>query len=110
MMLRHRNIHATREGTASPGARVSRVAGVLLAGVGVAHLANPHLFTSLTRRAFPRQTRRYVYVNGVAATAIGLGIRGPRTRALATVAGVGYAAHLSGRVSSTSRRSALTRR
>lgn len=110
MMTRRRSIHAKSEGTTALGARVSRVAGVLLAGVGVAHLANPQLFTSLTRRALPRRTRRYVYLNGVAATAVGLGIRRPRTRALATIAGVGYAAHLSGRASSASRGRALTRR
>lgn len=95
---------------ASPAARVPRLAGVILAGIGIAHLTNPHLFTPLTRRAFPRRTRRYVYLNGVAATAIGLGIRMPRTRVLATIAGVGYGAHLGGRVSSTDRRRALRRR
>ncbi|MCP9272165.1 hypothetical protein [Mycolicibacterium arenosum] len=95
---------------ASTGARLPRLAGVILAGVGVAHLTNPHLFTSLTRRAFPRRTRRYVYLNGVAATAIGLGIRAPRTRMLATIAGVGYGAHLGGRASSTARRRVLRRR
>lgn len=83
---------------------VTRLAGAALAAVGVAHLANPRLFTPLTRRAFPRRTRLYTYANGVAATAIGIGIRNPRTRGSAMVMGVGYGAHLSGRAARTARR------
>ena len=84
---------------------ISRFAGLVLAGAGVAHLPNPRLFTPLSRRAFPRRTQLYTYLNGVALTLVGLGLRMARTRGLATIVGVGYAAHVSGRASRATRRS-----
>ena len=89
---------------------IARFAGLILAGVGVAQLANPRLFTPLSRRAFPRRTRLYTYVNGVVLTWVGLGLRMPRTRGLATIVGVGYAAHVSGRATRTVRRNDRVRR
>ena len=82
----------------------ARLAGSTLAGVGAAHLTNPRLFTPLTKRSYPRRTRRHTYLNGVAAVGVGLGIRMPRTRALATIVGVGYGAHLAGRAARTAHR------
>ena len=89
---------------------IARFAGLVLAAAGVAHLTNPRLFTPLSRRAFPRRTRLYTYVNGVALTSVGLGLRMARTRGLATIAGVGYAAHVSGRATRTARRSDRVRK
>ncbi|BBZ27465.1 hypothetical protein MMAD_17600 [Mycolicibacterium madagascariense] len=86
----------------------ARVAGLVLAAIGVAQLANPHLFDPLARRVFPRRTRLQTYVNGAVLTLVGLGIRLPRTRGLATIVGVGYAAHVSRRATRTARRAERT--
>jgi hypothetical protein len=76
---------------------VARVAGLTLVGAGIAHLTNPWLFIPLTQQAYSRRVRLHTYVNGAVATAVGLGIRNRRSRSWATLAGVGYGAHLAAR-------------
>ena len=44
--------------------RVPLIVGLAVAGAGVSHFVAPQLFTGITEKAFPRNTRRYIYVNG----------------------------------------------
>ena len=64
----------------SGGSRVAKLAGLALAGLGVAHFVNPELFDGLTGQAFPRDTRKHVYIDGGIETAIGLGLISRKTR------------------------------
>ncbi len=70
--------------------RSVRVAGLILTGVGAAHFLRPDPFESLLRPVFPRNTRWHMYVNGVKATLVGLGMVLPRTQRVAVLAAVGY--------------------
>ena len=40
--------------------RVARLAGLSLAGAGVAHFVAPQLFEGITKSAFPRDTDRHI--------------------------------------------------
>jgi uncharacterized membrane protein len=68
--------------------------GLALAGAGVSHFAAPQLFDAITRPAFPRNTRQFIYINGALETAIGLGLAVQKTRKLATLGVVGYLGYL----------------
>jgi uncharacterized membrane protein len=85
-------------GKKSGGSRAATIAGVALAGAGVAHFVKPEAFEDVTRQAFPRDTRRHVYIDGGIETAIGLGLASPKTRKLAVVGLLGYGAYLAGNV------------
>ncbi|RDH77353.1 hypothetical protein DVS77_17885 [Mycolicibacterium moriokaense] len=74
------------------------MAGLAVAGVGVAHFVKPELFEEVTGQAFPRDTRKHVYIDGGIETAIGLGLSSPKTRKLAVVGLIGYGAYLAGNV------------
>ena len=78
--------------------RLATIAGLGLAGVGVAHFVSPQLFDSTTAQAFPRDTRRHTYIDGSIETALGLGLAAPKTRKLALIGAVGYGAYLAGNV------------
>jgi len=80
--------------TDSNGSRVATVAGLGLAGVGVSHFVKPELFESITAPAFPRDTRKFIYINGALETAIGLGLAVRKTRKLALIGALGYGAYL----------------
>lgn len=80
------------------GSRLATLAGLGLAGVGLAHFAKPQAFESITVAAFPRDTGRHIYVNGGIETALGLGLSIRKTRKLAAVGGLGYIAYLAGNV------------
>jgi len=82
----------------SGGSRFATLAGLGVAGVGVAHFVRPELFGDVTQRAFPRDTRKHVYIDGGIETAIGLGLVSPKTRKLAVLGLVGYGAYLAGNV------------
>ncbi len=73
-------------------------AGLALAGTGVAHFTSPQLFDDLTKQAFPRDTRKHVYIDGGIETALGLGLASRKTRSLAIVGLIGYGAYLAGNV------------
>ncbi|AKS30733.1 hypothetical protein [Mycolicibacterium goodii] len=75
---------------------LAKLAGLGLAGVGVAHFAKPQLFESVTKPAFPRDTRKHVYTNGGIETALGLALSARKTRRLATVGTIGYLTYLAG--------------
>lgn len=83
----------------SGGSRVAAtIAGVAVAGTGVAHFVSPQLFDGLTAQAFPRDTRRHLYIDGAIETAVGLGLTTRKTRPLAIIGLIGYGAYLAGNV------------
>lgn len=82
----------------SSGSRLAALAGLAVAGVGVSHFVKPELFEDVTKQAFPRDTRKHVYIDGGVETAIGLGLASPKTRRLAVVGLLGYGAYLAGNV------------
>jgi uncharacterized membrane protein len=77
---------------------IATLAGVGLVGAGVAHFVKPELFDDVTGQAFPRETRKHVYIDGGIETAIGLGLASRKTRKLAVVGLLGYGAYLAGNV------------
>jgi uncharacterized membrane protein len=72
------------------------LAGLSLAGAGVAHFIVPQLFEGITKSAFPRDTHRHIKTNGGIETALGLGLLVPKTRKLARLGSLGYVAYLAG--------------
>lgn len=82
----------------SGGSRVATLTGLALAGAGVAHFTSPQLFDDLTKQAFPRDTRKHVFIDGGIETAIGLGLTSRKTRPLAVIGLIGYGAYLAGNV------------
>jgi uncharacterized membrane protein len=70
------------------------LAGLLLAGTGVAHFVRPQVFEGITKTAFPRDTDRHLKTNGGIETAIGVGLLVPKTRRLATLGTLGYVGYL----------------
>ncbi len=78
--------------------RVAVLAGLGLAGTGVAHFVKPELFESVTKSAFPRDTEKYIKANGAIETAIGLGFAARKTRKLAVLGLLGYGAYLAANV------------
>jgi uncharacterized membrane protein len=78
----------------SKNSRVATLAGLSLAGAGVAHFVRPQLFESITKPLFPEDTARHIMTNGGIETAIGVGLLVPKTRRLAVLGSVGYIAYL----------------
>jgi uncharacterized membrane protein len=78
--------------------RLASLVGLGLAGVGISHFVKPQLFDSMTRQAFPKDTRQHIYIDGGVETVLGLGIAVPKTRKLALIGAVGYVAYLAGNV------------
>ncbi len=78
--------------------RAVAVAGLALAGTGLSHFVVPQVYEGLTKAAFPTNTRQYVYIDGAAETAIGLGIASPKTRRFALAGLVVYLLYLLGNV------------
>jgi uncharacterized membrane protein len=74
--------------------RLPVLAGLLLAGTGVAHFVRPQVFEGITRTAFPRDTDRHLKTNGGIETAMGVGLLVPKTRRLATLGTLGYVGYL----------------
>jgi uncharacterized membrane protein len=78
--------------------RALKVAGLALAGTGLAHFLVPQLFDGMTKAPFPDNTRAHVYADGGIETAIGLGLAAQRTRKLALAGLLGYLIYLTGNV------------
>ncbi len=78
--------------------RATTVAGLALAGAGLAHFVVPQLFEGLTKPAFPSNTRQHVYIDGGIETAVGLGLAAQQTRKLALIGLAGYLLYLIGNV------------
>ena len=77
---------------------MAKLAGLAIAGVGVAHFVKPELFDDITAQAFPRDTRSHLYIDGGIETAIGLGLISRKTRRMAIIGLIGYGAYLAGNV------------
>ena len=58
----------------------------------------PSCSTDITGQAFPRDTRKHVYIDGGIETVIGLGLTTRKTRPLAIIGLIGYGAYLAGNV------------
>lgn len=82
----------------SAKSRIATLTGLAVAGVGVAHFVRPEAFEDITGRAFPRDTRKHIFIDGGVETAIGLGLASPKTRRLAVIGLLGYGAYLAGNV------------
>lgn len=78
--------------------RALTLAGLGIAGVGLAHFTSPQLFDGITKQAFPRNSRQHLYINGGIETALGLGLSTRQTRPLAVVGAISYVAYLAGNV------------
>lgn len=78
--------------------RATTVAGLALAGAGLAHFVVPQLFDGLTKPAFPTNTRQHVYIDGGIETVVGLGLAAQQTRKLALIGLAGYLVYLIGNV------------
>ena len=83
---------------AEKNSRGAKLAGLAIAGVGLAHFTSPQMFEPITSSAFPRNTRQHLYTNGGIETALGLGLSARQTRPLAVVGLIGYLAYLAGNV------------
>ncbi|MEB4209557.1 hypothetical protein [Mycobacterium sp. 94-17] len=70
------------------------IVGAGLATMGLAHLVRPAMFDSIVAPAFPRNTRRHIYVNGSIETLLGAGLVPRASRRIATVGLAGYVAYV----------------
>jgi uncharacterized membrane protein len=73
---------------------IIRLSGLVIASVGLAHFAKPEAFESITKSAFPDNTRQHIAINGEIETLLGVGLAAPKTRRLAVIGSVGYLAYL----------------
>ncbi|MDT5335192.1 MAG: hypothetical protein QOD90_697 [Mycobacterium sp.] len=78
--------------------KLPTLVGLALAGTGVAHFVRPALFVGITKSAFPKDTDRYLKINGGLETALGLGLAAPKTRKLAIAGLLGYGGYLAANV------------
>jgi len=74
------------------------LAGLGMAGIGLAHFAKPDAFESITAQAFPENTQQHLYMDGAAETVLGLALAMPKTRKLAVVGLLGYGGYLAANV------------
>ena len=70
------------------------LAGLGMAGIGLAHFVKPDAFASITAQAFPENTEQHLYIDGAAETVLGLALALPKTRKLAVVGLLGYGGYL----------------
>lgn len=70
------------------------LAGLALAVIGLSHFVKPEVYEPLTAKAFPTDTRQYVYIDGAVETVLGLALSLPRTRKLGIVGLLGYGLYL----------------
>jgi len=74
------------------------LAGLGMAGIGLAHFVKPDAFESITAQAFPENTHQHLYIDGAAETVLGLALVMPKTRKLAVVGLLGYGGYLAANV------------
>jgi uncharacterized membrane protein len=74
------------------------LAGLGMAGIGLAHFVKPDAFESITAQAFPENTQQHLYMDGAAETVLGLALVMPKTRKLAVVGLLGYGGYLAANV------------
>lgn len=70
------------------------LAGLGMAGIGLAHFVKPDAFESITAQAFPENTQQHLYMDGAAETVLGLALAVPKTRKLAVLGLLGYGGYL----------------
>jgi uncharacterized membrane protein len=70
------------------------LAGLGMAGVGVAHFVKPDAFESITAQAFPENTEQHLKMDGAAETVLGLALAIPKTRRIAVIGLLGYGGYL----------------
>lgn len=73
---------------------LARIAGIIVALLGLAHFAFPSRLEPLVAPSFPINTRTHTFINGAAATAVGLGLRSPRTRCAGWLGVFAYLAYI----------------
>jgi uncharacterized membrane protein len=78
--------------------KIATVAGLGLAGIGLAHFVKPDAFESVTATAFPENTGQHVHIDGAAETALGLALLVPKTRKLAIWGLLGYSGYVAANV------------
>ncbi len=66
----------------------------MLAATGLSHFFKPQVYEKMTALAFPKNTRRHVYIDGAIETAIGAGLVAPKTRKFAYAGIAGYLGYL----------------
>lgn len=76
--------------------RRAQLAGLGLAGVGLAHFVAPQLFERMIASVFGGDPRKRIYVNGCIETTLGAGVAIGRTRPIAIAGTIGYVAYLVG--------------
>jgi uncharacterized membrane protein len=76
--------------------QAAELVGLAIVASGLAHFISPQLIEPAAKPMFPNNTRRYVYVNGVLETALGLGLWARRSRRAAAVGLIGYAIYIAG--------------
>jgi uncharacterized membrane protein len=74
--------------------RIATIAGLGLAGIGLAHFVKPDVFESITATAFPENTDQHIKMDGAAETALGLALVYPKTRRLAVIGLLGYGGYV----------------
>ena len=74
--------------------RIARYGGLALAGMGLAHYAQPEVFEPITRIAFPDDVRQHLFINGGIETALGVALVNRPTRKIAVVGLLGYLGYL----------------
>ena len=70
------------------------LAGLGMAGIGLAHFVKPDAFESITAQAFPENTEQHLKIDGAAETALGLALAIPKTRKFAVLGLLGYGGYL----------------
>lgn len=73
---------------------IATIGGAGLAATGLAHFVAPDAFRGITEQAFPKNTDRFLKINGAFETVVGTLIAVPKTRKAGLI-GLGlYGAHL----------------
>jgi uncharacterized membrane protein len=78
--------------------KIAGLAGLGLAGIGLAHFVKPEAFEEITATAFPENTQQHLYMDGAAETVLGLALAVPKTRKLAVIGLLGYGGYLAANV------------
>jgi uncharacterized membrane protein len=74
--------------------RVPGIIGLVVTATGLSHYVKPDLYQAATVSAFPRDTRKHIYINGTIETAIGLGLLSSKTRKAALAGTAAYGLYL----------------
>jgi uncharacterized membrane protein len=78
--------------------KIVTIAGLAIAGAGLAHFVKPDAFEGLTATAFPENTQQHLYIDGAAETVLGLALALRKTRKLAMIGLLGYGGYLAANV------------